>query len=168
MKQNVLRTAAAALAVTLASVAACDRSPVEQVHPGIGTVAITDRGAVPQVVLATWTHDGGWDRDILATVSHAAEGDRTRIVLGVRMWNRADEEYQLVEGGEYEARYGVVSDPASVVDMDPSRELFHGDHVYVYGHHADGRTGTAELRFVLWHDGHSDGETDPVGLTFTN
>jgi hypothetical protein len=169
MTRSALRSAAAMVAVSSLAVAACDRSAVDPPgHQALGTVTITDRTAVPQVVLATWTHQSGWDRDLLTTVSHATDPNRTRIVLGVRMWTQGGEEIQLVEGGEYEARYEVTADPANVVDMDPGAELFHGDHVYVYGHHVEGRTGTAQLRFLLWHDDHPDGQTDAIALTFTD
>jgi hypothetical protein len=169
MKQRIFRGTAAVMTVALVAVAACDRSPVDPPgHDQLGTLVITDRGTVPQVVLATWTHDGGWDRDVLTTVSHAAEANRTRISLGVRMWFQSGEEVQLSEDGEYGARYGVSADPANVVDMNEALDLFHGDHVHVYGHHIEGRTGTAQLVFVLWHDGHNDGETHPIGLTFTD
>jgi hypothetical protein len=169
MKQNVFRSAVATLAVALVSIGACDRSPVDPPgHAALGTVAIIDRAAVPQAVLATWTHNGGWQPTTLGSVSHAAEDHRTRKVLGVRMWTQGGQEIQLVEDGEYEARYGVHADPQNVVDMASANERFHGDHVYVFGYNEERRTGTAQLVFVLWHDGHSDGQTDPIGLTFTD
>lgn len=169
MRTEFVRSAMGLVVAATLGLAACDRSAVEPPgHERLGTVAITDRSASPQVVLATWTHTGGWDRTSLGTFSHAAEPDRTRKVLGVRMWTRGGDEIQLVEGGEYEARYFVDADPQTVVDMDPSRELFHGDHVYVFGYHQEGRTGTAQIGFSLWHDGHSDDDTDAIGLVITD
>jgi hypothetical protein len=166
MTRKYARGLTLALLGTVLALAGCDRDPVDPPgHALLGTVAVLDRTATPQVVLATWTHDGGWDRDVLGTLSHGAEQDRTRMVLGVRMWTQSGAEIQLVEDGEYEARYYVDSDPDGVIDMDSDQERFHGDHVYVFGHHPEGLTGTAWLRFVLWHDGHGDGETDSIGLT---
>jgi hypothetical protein len=167
MKRNLFRLSTILLLGATATVA-CDRSPVDPPgHELLGTVAILDRSAVPQVVLATWTFNGGWDRDVLKIISHADEQDRTRASLGVRMWTRGGEEIELTRDGEYGARYGVAADPNNVVNMDESLGLFHGDHVHVYGFHEEARTGTATLVFVLWHDGHSDGETDPIGVTFS-
>jgi hypothetical protein len=169
MKQKIFRGAAGALALSLVSLAACERSVVDPPgHRSLGTVAIYDRGASPQQLLATWTHLDGWQPATLGEVSHATEATRTRIVLGVRMWTQGGDEIQLVEDGEYEARYMVHADPDNVVDMDSANERFHGDHVYVFGYHAEGRTGTAQLVFQLWHDGHSDGDTDPISLTFAD
>jgi hypothetical protein len=160
---------AGTLLLTMAGLAACDRSTVEPPgHALLGTVEILDRSTTPQTVLATWTHDGGWDRTILTTLSHGAEEHRTRVSLGARMFTRGGDALQLVEGGEYEVRYGVAADPDNVIDMDESLDRFHGDHVYIFGYHEEGRTGTAQVVFALWHDGHSDGETDPIGVTVTD
>jgi hypothetical protein len=169
MSRRFIRVLAGTVAAGTLMVAGCDRSPVDPPgHSALGTVVIVDRTAIPQVPLATWTHTDGWDRTELTTLSHAAEPDRTRISLGVRMWTQGGQEILLVEGGEYEARYGVTADPDGVIDTDPALDLFHGDHLHVYGFHEEGRTGTAELVFVLWHDGHSDGQTTGIDLTITD
>jgi hypothetical protein len=149
--------------------AACDRSVVEPPdHNQLGQVVILDRSTVPHTPLATWTHDGGWNTQDLMTVSHATEDHRTRVSLGARMYTRGGEEITLSSAGEYSLRYGVQSDPAGVIDMDVGAELFHGDHIHIYGHHADRRTGTAELVFALWHGDHDDGLTSPIRITFVD
>jgi hypothetical protein len=162
MRCRTLVAAAALLAAT-----ACDRSPVEAPgHELLGQVVILDRSTTPHTPLATWTHGAGWDAAELMRVSHATEAHRTRVSLGVQMLNRGGEPIALAQGGEFSARYHVVSDPGGVVDMDAG-SLFHGDHVHVYGHHAEGRAGTARLTFALWHVDHADAETTPIDLTFT-
>jgi hypothetical protein len=169
MKHRILRsTVTAAAAVALMSLAGCDRSPVEPPgHRSLGTVALYDLVNASHVAAATWTHTGGW-QGTLAPVSHAAEADRTRAVFGVRMWTQGGEEIQLSESGEYSARYRVDSDPANVVNMTSAFDRYHGDHVYVFGYHQEGRTGTAQLIFQLFHDGHSDGDTDAIAITFVD
>jgi len=155
-----------ALAVVVA--AACDRSTVEPPgHELLGTVEILDRSTVPATLLATWTHAGGWDQEELMTLSHATEGHRTRASLEARMWSRGGDPIQLSEDGEHSVRYGPTEGSADIIDMDESRDLFHGDHVHIYGYD-DGRTGTAQIVFALWHGGHSDGETDAIDFTITD
>jgi hypothetical protein len=157
------------MALAVAGAAACDRSPVDPPgHALLGTVEILDRSTTPHTVLATWTHPAGWDTGVLTTMSHAAEGHRTRVSLGARMLTRGGDAIVLTQDGEFSVRYGVASDPGNVINMDESLGLFHGDHVHIYGFNAEGRTGTAQLVFALWHDGHSDGETDPIGITVTD
>jgi hypothetical protein len=162
MKKPRLMTTAL-LAVAVAGVAACDRSPVDPPgHDRLGTVEVLDRSVVPNVVIATWTYPDGWDQDVLTTLSHSTEEHRTRVSLGVRMFTRGGQQFELVEDGEYEVRYGVT-DPSNVINMDESLGLFHGDHVHIYGHQ-DGRTGTAQIVFALWHGDHDDGTTHPIAI----
>jgi hypothetical protein len=97
-------------------------------------------------------------------MSHDAEDHRTRVSLGARMFTRGGEQIELASDGEYSVRYGVASDPNNVINMDQALGLFHGDHVHIYGFNEERRTGTAQIVFALWHDGHSDGETDPIGV----
>ncbi len=166
MIKRSLGTVTAVLAVTLAGATACDRSTVEPPgHEELHQVVIVDRTVTPRQDIATWTNGVGWDTDVLMTLSHAAEVDRTRTSLGARMYTQGGEEIAL--GDEYTVQYGVASDPNDVINMDPALDLFHGDHVHIYGHD-DGRTGTAQLVFALWHGGHDDGETDPINFTITD
>lgn len=168
MKQS-RRIATGVLAIAVAGVAACDRDPVDPPgHALLGTVEILNRATTPHSVLATWTWDGGWNQDILTTMSHAAEDHRTRVSLGARMFTRGGDAIELTEDGEYSVRYGVATDPANVINMNEALGLFHGDHVHIYGFNDEARTGTAQIVFALWHDGHSDGETDPIGVTVTD
>jgi hypothetical protein len=153
----------------LALATACDRSPTDPIgHNELGQVVILDRSTVPHTPIATWNHATGWDRTDLMTVSHATEANRTRVSLGAQMFTRGGQAITLSSDGEYSVRYGVSADPNSVVDMNVGAELFHGDHVHIYGHHVEGRTGTADLVFALWHVDHSDGETTPIRITFTD
>jgi hypothetical protein len=162
---RTLRTLA--LAAPLLALAACERSPTGvDDHQLLERVVILDRSTVPHTPVATWNRATGWDRATLMQVSHAAEANRTRVSLGVQMFNRGGEQVALTRDGEYSVRYGVQSDPSGVVDMNRTEELFHGDHVYIYGRNDTRRTGTAQIVFELWHIDHSDAETTPIGITF--
>lgn len=164
MSSIVVRATTAVLAVSIAFVGGCDRSPVDTPgHDSLGRVEISDLTVTPQVTLASWTHDAGWDRDVLTTLSHGAADERPHIALGVEMWTQGGEEIELIEGGANEAQYGVT-DPDDIINMDPALDLFHGDVVHVYGYDDPARTGAAELVFALWHGNHDDGVTDPITL----
>jgi hypothetical protein len=159
------RLAAAVLGVSVLA-AGCDRGIVDPPgHHDLETVQILNHQTGD--LLATWTHDDGWDTTVLTSMSHADETDRTRLVLRARMWTEDGDEISLTEGGEYSVQYEIADggDPAGVIDMGVA-DLFHGNHVYIYAH--EDRTGTAQLVFHLWHGGHPDGTTDPIGLTVTN
>ncbi len=86
--------------------------------------------------------------------------------------------------GEYEGRYTVVGNQTNVIAWPPqahpmsqtgSRQfvdrpdgeglagIFHCDHIHIYPNEA----GTVDLRFLLWHDDHDDGRTDPITLRVT-
>jgi hypothetical protein len=168
--RKTARLAVAVLGVSVLA-AGCGRGVVDPPgHRLLGTVEILDRSTVPHSTLATWKHDGGWTVIKPITMSHAAEDHRTRISLGARMWTQGGSEITLTEDGEYSVRYGIPAngDPDDVINMDTSLDLFHGDHVYIFGHHLEGRTGQAEIIFALWHDGHADGETDPITVLVTD
>jgi hypothetical protein len=168
--RKTARFAAAVLGVSVIA-AGCDRGVVDPPgHQLLGTVEILDRSTVPHSTIATWIHDSGWDTDVLVTMSHAADTNQTRVSLGARMWTRGGSEITLTEDGEYSVRYGIPAngDPDNVLNMDTSLGLFHGDHVHIYGHHTEGRTGEASIIFALWHDDHSDGETDPITVVVTD
>jgi hypothetical protein len=167
--KNSFRTLAVAALLPAAALAACDRSPIEpHDHHELGHVVILDRSTTPHTPIATWNHASGWDRTELVTISHATEATRTRVSLGVQMFTRGGQQIQLSSTGEYSARYEVVSDPANVVDMGVAASLFHGDHVHIYGFHQEGRIGSADISFLLWHGSHDDGETSPIRITFTD
>lgn len=156
-------------AAAVAVVAGCDRSTTEPIdHSQLGQVVILDRSTVPHTPLATWNHDSGWDTQDLMTVSHATEDHRTRVSLGAQMFTRGGDAITLSSAGEYSFRYGVQSDPDNVIDMDVGANLFHGDHVHIYGYHEEGRTGTAQIVFALWHGDHDDGLTSPINITFVD
>jgi hypothetical protein len=169
MKVSLSTRLATLALVPVLGLAACDRSPAEPGgHELLGQVVILDRSTTPHTPLATWTYNGGWDRTELVQLSHSAEANRTRISVGARIFNRGGEQMELSRTGEYAVRYGVASDPAGVVNMNFEDDLlFHGDHVHIYGHNDTRTTGAAELVFALWHLDHSDGETTPIRITFT-
>lgn len=151
----------------LALGAGCDRSPVDPAdHDELGMVEIVDNDT--DQVLATWTHDDGWDAAVLTTLSHAAEAQHTRAWLGIRMWTEDGAPIVLSLDGEYSARYRVHSDPGGVLDTSASLDLFQGDSVYLYGRHSEGLTGTAQIAFQLFHGTHSDGDTDPIAVVITD
>jgi hypothetical protein len=164
-----LRTLALAALAPIA-LAACDsRLPTEaHDHHQLGQVVILDRSTLPHTVLATWTHAGGWDRQNLMDISHAAEETRTRVSLGARMYTRGGEEITLSRDGEYSFRYGVHADPSGLIDMDVTADIFHGDHVHLYGRNDTRPTGTAQIIFALWHGDHDDGVTTPISVTFVD
>jgi hypothetical protein len=162
------RLTIAALLPVLAVMTACERSPVDNGHEQLGQVVILDRATVPHTPLATWTHGSGWDAQDLMTITHPVEGDRTRVSLGAQMFTRGGEPIELSSTGEYSVRYGVHSDPDNVVNMGVTANLFHGDHVHIYGYHDERRTCTAEIVFALWHVDHADGETAPIRITFVD
>jgi hypothetical protein len=161
------RTAAFAVVIPTLAFAACDRTPFDphDDHELLGQVVILDRSTVPHTPIVTWNHDTGWDRDELMSVSHGTDATRTRVSLGAQMFNRGGTPIEL--GGEYSLRYGVTSDPDNVIDMGVSANLFHGDHVHIYGFHEEARVGVAEIIFALYHVDHSDGETEAIGIRFT-
>jgi hypothetical protein len=169
MKQKFRRLVLGALIPASVLATACERSPVDLPgHQELGQVIILDRSTVPHTPLATWNHASGWDRSELMTVSHGTEANRTRVSLGAQMMTRGGEQITLSRDGEYSVHYGVAADPNNVVNMNVAAELFHGDHIHIYGYHEDRRTGSADIVFALWHVDHADGQTTPIRITFTD
>jgi hypothetical protein len=168
MKQKFRGLILGALIPASVLATACERSPVDLPgHNELGQVIVLDRSTVPHTPLATWSHTGGWDRSELVTISHATEPNRTRVSLGVQMLTRGGEPITLSRDGEYSVQYGVSADPNNVVNMNVAAELFHGDHIHIYGHHDERRTGSADIVFALWHVDHADGQTTPIRIRFT-
>lgn len=168
MNSRIRSFALGAIAPVLV-LAACDRSPVEpHDHHSLGTVVILDRSTIPHTPIATWTHAGGWDTQNLMNISHSAEENRTRVSLGAQMFTRGGEQIELSREGEYSIRYGVSSDPLNLIDMNVGANLFHGDHIHIYGRNDTRPTGTAQVMFALWHGDHDDGLTTPINVTFVD
>jgi hypothetical protein len=172
-RSNMQRFAVLAIAGAV-GLAACDRHPTHgDEHPTLGTVEIIDRTTTdPQTgqnpVVATWEHGAGWDTDWLPELSHATEDHRTRVSLGVRMWQRDGEQIVLQRDGEHFVQYELAQGaPTGVINFDPALGLFHGDHVHIYGFE-DGTTGETQIRFVLWHDDHAEEATAPIGFRVTD
>jgi hypothetical protein len=122
----------------------------------LNRVEIIDRGQTAQPVIATWIAGEGWEGEL----PEVGIGDDDRLSLGVRMFDGEGE--QLIErDGEYTARYALADGAAAgILDFDQF-ELYHGDHVHMYG----AAEGTTRIVFVLWHDDHADANTDPIDIT---
>lgn len=142
-----------------------DHDDEEHHDDDLARVQLETRDGTDEVV-AVWTDDDGWDVDALPAID--VNGDHA--VWTVRMFVEDGDEIELVEGGEFEARYAVDGDaPQDVIYFDASGdmevdgeelELFHGDHVHVYPQNV----GTTRIRFLLWHDNHSDDDTAFIDL----
>lgn len=151
-----------------------DHDDHDEEHGEMARVDLETRDGTDTTV-ATWTEEDGWNIDAL-TIPLNDDGDHP--VWTVRMFDEDGDELPLEEGGEFEGRYAVDSEaPQDVIYFDGSGEidfegdaaalygdegeLFHGDHVHVYPQSA----GTTKVRFLLWHDNHSDESTDLIDLT---
>ncbi len=170
MRSSILRgVGAAALAGTLVFTAACERHD-HGGHAVVSEITILDRSTTPHSPIATWTPDGGWNQTNLVTMSHSADAGRTRVSLGAQVLDGGGHEIPLTRDGEYGIRYGVASDPNGVIDLDTTDPdfYFHGDHVHIYSDNDARLTGSAQIVFALWHDDHSDAETDPITVTVTD
>ncbi len=143
-------------------IAGCDRStdPDNGHVDDMEVVNIIDRTQTARPVIATWTHDDGWDVEVLYELSKSAEEDRTRVSLGVDVYNSLNEKLELCEGCEYEIRYWtVLGATEGIIDLSLDEEiLFHGDHVHIYGL----EEGETQIEFILWHGDHADAATTPV------
>jgi len=147
-------------------IAGCDRStdPHDDEHRDMEEVRIIDRTQTARPVIATWTYDGGWEfieyDDVLYELSISAEDDRTRVSLGVEVYDHDGDQLELDEAGEYQVRYWTAQGAQEgIIDLSiDENNLFHGDHVYIYGL----EIGETEIEFILWHGDHADAATDPV------
>jgi len=143
--------------VSLTALAGCDRNPLDQSHGLLGKVEIIDRAITGRPVVATWTHDGGWQGTLPQISLSAAQ---PRISLGARMYTRDGTE-RTFDTGEYSVRYYVPANaPQGILNTDQGLGLFHGDHVHIYGQ----GVGETQVRFVLWHGSHDDGETASIAI----
>lgn len=138
----------------------CDRDDHDHGHEDMERVNIIDRTQTARPVIATWTHAAGWNTDVLYELSVSAEENRTRVSLGVEVFNDHDEKIELCENCEFEVRYWIAQGASQgIIDLSVDEaELFHGDHVYIYGLNL----GETEIEFILWHGGHADASTTPV------
>lgn len=158
-----LRRAGLALSLPVLALApACDRSstdPNGDPHRELDRVEIIDRGQTAQPIVATWTADGGWDTNALPSIDLEHQ---ERVSLGVNIYDSDGVQLTLQSGGEYSARYALASGAQQgVIDLDrPDDNIFHGDHVHIYGLDE----GTTQVQFVLWHADHADGSTDPISI----
>jgi hypothetical protein len=154
------------LIMTIIFVAGCERSTDhDNGHiDDMEVVHIIDRTLTARPVIATWTHDDGWDVDVLYELSMSAEEHRTRVSLGVEVYNSLDQKLELCEGCENEIRYWLATGAQTgIIDLSDEDILFHGDHVHIYGL----ATGETRIEFILWHDDHADAATTPVSIRVT-
>ena len=159
--RGLRRLGAAAALPALMLATACDRSstdPNGDPHRDFDRVEIIDRSQTQQPVVATWTADGGWDATELPSID--LENDPPRVSLGARVFDSDDNEVPLTSGGEYSVRYALASGAtAGVIDLDRD-DIFHGDHIHIYGL----QEGVTQLQIVLWHVDHADGNTDAISI----
>ncbi len=137
-------------------IAGCNRSTDPDDHEDMEQVVILDRSAAARTVIATWTHDDGWDVASLPDLNLGGN----RMSLTVEIYDHQDEMITL-DGDEYYVQYGLSQGaPTGVIDISRN-DLFHGDHVYIYPL----AIGTTQIEFALFHVDHADGYTEPIGIT---
>lgn len=143
----------------LAALPACDRDPVDEEHGEPESLEVTHVDAEGEPLVATWTIDGGWDGEL---PSIELDAEEPILVLGFRAFDDEGHEIELSETGEFEIRYDPVDEEQTVLDMDrPDEELFHGDHVHLYG----AAPGSTDIRFAVWHGNHSDRDLPAIQVT---
>lgn len=140
---------------------ACDRGVTGlEEHEEFHTVQVIDRSQAERPVVATWVRGQGWTGQ-LPTVRLSA--DPARVLLGFRVLSDDGDELRL-DGSPYSIRFGLAqSATTGIIATTPADrgEIFHLDHVYLYGLAA----GTTQIRFILWDRDHADDSTDPITVT---
>jgi hypothetical protein len=134
----------------------CERSIDPDDHEDMEKVILLDRTQSTRTILATWTHDDGWDISMLPPL--AVGGGRME--LDIEVYNDHDE-ILLLDGSEYYIQYSI-SDGAAAGVIDVTRnDLFHGSYVYIYPL----AIGTTQVEFALWHANHPDAYTSPITVS---
>ncbi len=154
------KTAALGFATGAAMLAACGSDDNGHGHDDMERVVIIDRGQTAPTEVAEWERGEGWTAD--SAIPALGVGDDGRISLGVEIYD--DTGTQLIDdSGDFSARYRVADGADDgVLDMDRADDdIFHGDHVHIYG----AAEGTSEIEFVLWHDDHLEGHTSAIDVT---
>lgn len=160
MRHDLVRWAGTLMAVgALVALPACDRDDHDD-HEEFASLEVIDQGQASQPVVATWTHDGGWEGQ-LPSVSLSSANQR--IVLGFRAYAEDGDEFTLSETGENSIRYRLDQGATEgILNMElDDEELFHGDHVHIYGL----AQGITQIRFLFWHDDHADAETTGISIS---
>jgi hypothetical protein len=160
MKQKTNRYGMVLITAVSLMLTGCDRStdPDNGHVDEMEVVHIIDRTQTAQPVIATWTHDDGWDLDVLYTLS-LSDDTRPYLSLGVEVYDSHGDQLELCESCEYEIRYWLARDAATgIIDLSDEESLFHGDHVHIYGL----QPGETEIEFILWHNNHADAATTPI------
>ncbi len=140
---------------------ACDRDNQDDGHGEMEMLQVLDRGQTSQPVVATWTHDGGWE-GALPSVSLSSSSQR--IVLGFRAYDEEGHEITLSETGDDSIRFGLAAGATQGIIRTDLEDIFHGDHVYIHGQAA----GSTQIQFHLWHDDHADQSTTAISITVVN
>jgi hypothetical protein len=131
----------------------CERSTDHDHHMDMEKVILLDRTQSIRTVVATWTHDDGWDISTLPPIT--VGGDR--LELDVEVYDDHDE-LLLLDGSEYYIQYSLAEGAqAGVIDIGRN-DLFHGSYVYIYPL----VVGTTQVEFALWHANHPDAYTSPI------
>lgn len=149
------------LAPAMIALGACDRgitNPGD--HEEFYTVQVIDRSQAERPVVATWVRGQGWTGQI-PTIR--LSNDPARVTLGFRVLSDDGDELRL-DGSPYSVRFGLAQGAQTgIIATTPAQqgEIFHLDHVYLYGLAA----GTVQIRFILWDRDHADDSTDPIGVT---
>lgn len=145
------------------AIAACGTDDNGHDHRELERAVILDRGQTAPTEVAEWQHGEGWSSD--SALPTVGVGDDGRISLGVEVYDETGT--QLIDAsGDISARYALSAGADDgVLDLNhPDDDIFHSDHVHIYGQ----AEGTTEIEFVLWHGDHSHGETSPIEVTVSD
>jgi hypothetical protein len=137
---------------------ACDRDDHDD-HDEMEILQVLNRGESGQPVIATWTRDGGWTSN--SAIPDLPLGEDIRHSLGFVATAGDGDTFDLDEDGEYWIQFWLAPGaPTGIVDLDRDN-IFHGDHVHIYGQ----GLGTTQIQFELWHVDHVENATTPISIT---
>lgn len=144
----------AALGALLA-LPACDRDDDDD-HEDMAILQVLDQTQPGQPVVATWTVQGGWT----GALPDLPLGDEVRLSLGLVVMADDGDQLTLEENGEFWMQYWLAGNaPTGIIDVGRD-DLFHGDHVHIYG----ASVGTTQIQFELWHVDHVEAATSAIDV----
>jgi hypothetical protein len=148
-----------ALLVSLSLIVACGPHDDDDHDEEIERIELVDRGATGTPVVATWTEADGWTGEGLPAIN--LQSTNQRISVGVRALDDHDDDL-IQEDDDFFAQYAMATGAtAGIVDMAVDAELFHCDHIHIYGE----AVGTTEIVIEIWHGDHVELTTDPITIT---